>query len=218
MRIIVVGCGRTGSLLARSLSEKGHQVVVVDDDPSRFWRLGPQFAGRTVEGVGFDRDVLIRAGIEDADGVAVVTDDDMTNLIVARAARWHFQVPNVVARLFDPERAVLYEAIGVPVVTTVSWRVSRIEQLLCHPRMRVADTLGNGEVVIVNLSVPQGWVGRPLSSLTAHGKIVPIALLRAGSAQVAAPEMSLQAGDVLYLSVAAEALDDLQAGLEEAGG
>lgn len=210
MRIIVVGCGRTGALLAQSLSQKGHQVVVVDNDPSRFWRLGPEFRGRTVEGVGFDREVLIRAGIEEADAVAVVTDDDMTNLIVAHAARQHFHVANVVARLFDPDRAVLYQAIGVPVVTTVSWRVTRLEQLLCQPSLAVMDTLGNGEVLMVNLRVPQHWAGRAISSLAQEGKVVPTALVRGGNAQVATPQTLLEAGDVVCLAVATGVLGDLQ--------
>ncbi len=218
MHIVVVGCGRTGALLARSLAENGHQVAVVDSDPDQFWRLGSDFCGRTVEGVAFDQDTLIRAGIEEADGVAVVTDDDIVNLTVARAARWHFQVPNVVVRLFDPERAVLYETIGVSVVTTVSWRVARIEQLLCRPTLQVTGTLGNGEVSLVDLSVPDRWAGRSLSAVPLPPQTIPIALTRRGSAMLAAPEVVLEEGDLLHLAVAADGLDSLQAGLEEARG
>ncbi len=122
MHIIIVGCGRTGSLLARTLAERGHQVVVVDPNPDQFLRLGPNFRGRTITGLGFDRDVLLRAGIENAQGVAAVTSDETANLLVAFIARCHFNVPNVVARLFEPERAAIYQAIGVPAVTAAEWR------------------------------------------------------------------------------------------------
>jgi len=218
MRIVVIGCGRTGALLARSLAEKGHEVVVVDSDTVQFGRLGSDFAGRTVTGVGFDRDVLLRAGIEGAGGVAAVTDNEMTNLLAAYIARQHFRVPRVVARLFEPERAQLYDHIDVPVVTAVSWRVERLEQLLCQPALSVPETLGNGEVVIVDWRVPESWVGRPFSSLTRPGEVVAVALVRAGRAQLPAADVSLEAGDVVRLTAVAEALDGLQQELADTGG
>ncbi len=218
MNVIVVGCGRTGSLLARSLAGKGHQVVVVDPNPEQFNRLGPDFHGRTVTGLGFDRDVLLRAGIESAQGVAAVTSDEMANLLVAFIARQHFRVPHVVARLFEPERAALYQAIGVPVVTAAEWRMHRIEQLLCNPALNVMDTLGNGEVTIVELTVPPSWAGRPFDFLFVPERVVPTALIRGGSARIPAPDIPLEAGDVIRLSVATDALDDLRAMLAEAGG
>ncbi len=218
MYIIIVGCGRTGALLASSLTDKGHRVTVVDEDNATFARLGSGFRGRTVHGVGFDRDVLLRAGIEEADGLAAVTNDEMANLVVAYIARHHFHVPRVVARLYETERAVLYERLGVAVVSAVSWRVSRLEQMLCESALHVADALGNGEVVAVNLRVPDGWAGRPLASLTQPGRVMAVALIRAGSAHLAAPELSLQPGDVLRLALAAEALEDLQKQVRQAGG
>lgn len=218
MQIIVVGCGRTGALLASSLTAKGHRVTVVDEDNATFARLGPDFRGRTVHGVGFDRDVLLRAGIEEADGVAAVTNDEMVNLVVAYIARQHFHVPRVVARLYETERSALYERLGVPVVSAVSWRVGRLEQMLCESALHVTDTLGNGEVVAVNLRVPEQWAGRSLSSLTQPGRVIVVALIRAGGAHLATPEMSLQPGDVLRLVLAAEALEELQEQVRHAGG
>ena len=218
MHIIVVGCGRTGSLLARTLAERGHQVVVVDPNPDQFLRLGPNFRGRTITGLGFDRDVLLRAGIEHAQGVAAVTSDETANLLVAFIARRHFHVPNVVARLFEPERAALYQAIGVPVVTAAEWRAHRLEQLLCQPALNVVDTLGNGEVTVVELRVPAEWAGRPLSFLFIPEKVAPTVLIRGGSARIPAPDFTLEAGDIVRLSVATDALEELRARLTQAGG
>ncbi len=218
MNIIVVGCGRTGSLLARSLDRRGHRVVVVDPNPEQFNRLGPDFRGRTVTGVGFDRDVLMRAGIESAHGVAAVTSDEMANLLVAFIARHHFHVPHVVARLFEPERAALYQAIGVPVVTAAEWRMHRIEQLLCNPALNVMDTLGNGEVTIVELTVPPAWAGRSFGFLFVPERVIPTVLIRGGSARIPAPDTSLEVGDIIRLSVATDALEELRAMLMEAGG
>ncbi len=218
MHIIIVGCGRTGSLLARTLAERGHQVVVVDPNPDQFLRLGPNFRGRTITGLGFDRDVLLRAGIEQAQGVAAVTSDEMANLLVAFIARSHFNVPNVVARLFEPERAALYQAIGVPVVTAAKWRAHRLEQLLCQPALNVVDTVGNGEVTIVELRVPPAWAGQPISFLFIPEKTIPTALIRGGTARIPTPDISLEAGDIVRLSIATGALEDLRARLAQAGG
>jgi trk system potassium uptake protein TrkA len=218
MHIIIVGCGRTGSLLARTLAERGHQVVVVDPNPDQFLRLGPNFRGRTITGLGFDRDVLLRAGIEHAQGVAAVTSDETANLLIAFIARRHFHVPNVVARLFEPERAALYQAIGVPVVTAAEWRVHRLEQLLCQPALNVVDTLGNGEVTVVELRVPAAWAGQPFSFLFIPEKVAPTVLIRGGSARIPAPDVTLEAGDIIRLSVATDALEDLRARLTRAGG
>jgi trk system potassium uptake protein TrkA len=218
MHIIIVGCGRTGSLLARTLAERGHQVVVVDPNPDQFLRLGPNFRGRTITGLGFDRDVLLRAGIEHAQGVAAVTSDETANLLIAFIARRHFHVPNVVARLFEPERAALYQAIGVPVVTAAEWRVHRLEQLLCQPALNVVDTLGNGEVTVVELRVPAAWAGQPFSFLFIPEKVAPTVLIRGGSARIPAPDVTLEAGDIIRLSVATDAMEDLRARLTRAGG
>jgi len=218
MHIIIVGCGRTGSLLARTLAERGHQVVVVDPNPDQFLRLGPNFRGRTITGLGFDRDVLLRAGIEHAQGVAAVTSDETANLLIAFIARRHFHVPNVVARLFEPERVALYQAIGVPVVTAAEWRVHRLEQLLCQPALNVVDTLGNGEVTVVELRVPAAWAGQPFSFLFIPEKVAPTVLIRGGSARIPAPDVTLEAGDIIRLSVATDALEDLRARLTRAGG
>src|SRR5512136_174046 len=145
MKVIIVGCGRMGSELAGQLALDGHDVTVVDIDPQAFYRLGATFKGKTVEGVGFDRDVLVRAGVEHADALAAVTAGDNRNAIIARVARNVFHVPKVVARLYDPRRAEIYERLGLQTVSSTGWGVSRAMQLLVHPELHVAVTLGNGD-------------------------------------------------------------------------
>jgi hypothetical protein len=125
MRVIIVGCGRMGSELANSLWHDGHDVTVVDKDPRAFYRLGAAFKGATIEGIGFDRDVLIRAGVERADALAATTSGDNSNVITARVARNVFRVPKVIARLYDPRRADIYQRLGLQTVSSTAWGVSR---------------------------------------------------------------------------------------------
>lgn len=217
MKIIIVGCGRTGALLANSLIEQKNQVVVIDQDPTSFVRLAPGFRGRTIEGIGFDQDVLMRAGLGEADAVAAVTNDEKVNLMVATIAKQYAHVPRVVARLFEPELLPLYESLGVPAVSSVSWRVYRIEQLLCQTALNITGTLGNGEVVQITLNVTAALEGRTLAELTAPGRWQPQVIIHAGAAQLSLPESTLKAGDSVHLLVAAEALDDLRTWLASQG-
>lgn len=213
MKFIVVGCGRTGSTLALSLSQKGHQVVVVDANSEAFWRLLPDFKGRMLTGVAFDRDVLVRAGIESADGVAAVTSNELANLVVCQLARSHFHVPRVVARLYEPERAPLYEAMGATVVSGISWRVRRLEQLLCYPRLSVVETMGNGEVFQVELRVGSALAGQSIAALTRPGVWMPLVLTRSGAARLVTPDLQLEEGDLLRLALIAGAMDEFWAWL-----
>lgn len=217
MRFIVVGCGRTGATLALLLSQKGHQVVVVDSNSEAFWRLLPDFKGRMLTGVAFDRDLLLRAGIETADGVAAVTSNELANLVVCQLARVHFHVPRVVARLYEPERAPLYEALGVTVVSGISWRVRRLDQLLCQPTLSIVETLGNGEVFQMELRVDARLAGQSVAAAARPGRWVPLVLTRAGAARLLTPDLTLEEGDVLRLGVVAGALDELQIWLATAG-
>ncbi|MGZ8460650.1 MAG: potassium channel family protein, partial [Candidatus Deferrimicrobiaceae bacterium] len=132
MKIIVAGCGRVGSGLARALSLRHHAVTVVDADPAAFERLGGNFPGRTVPGSAVDRETLVAAGVERADGIAAVTATDEANEICARMAMRDFRVPRVVARLYDPLKADKYRHLGVQTVTPVTWAVHRMADLLCY--------------------------------------------------------------------------------------
>ncbi|MGQ0631772.1 MAG: potassium channel family protein, partial [Sporichthyaceae bacterium] len=126
MHIVIMGCGRVGSTLALELEAKGHDVAVVDQSAEAFRRLGSGFAGRRITGVGFDSGTLIDAGIESAGAFAAVSSGDNSNIISARLAREQFGVENVVARIYDPARAEVYERLGIPTVATVSWTADQV--------------------------------------------------------------------------------------------
>ena len=203
MRIIVIGCGRTGAGLARVLDTAGHAVTVVDSAPSAFERLGSTFGGVWVGGAGIDADVLLRAGIEAADGIAAVTGDDEVNAVVARIAGRLFRVPKVVARLYDPRKAEIYRRLGVQVVAPVDWGIHRAADLLTFSDVGAIMSLGTGQVDLVEVDVPPLLDGRPLGELTAPGEVLPIAISRAGRTFIPTSETTMQIGDIVHLAVVA---------------
>lgn len=200
MKIIIAGCGRMGSELAVRLS-KEHEVTVIDRDPRAFARLGPGFRGRTAEGVSFDRDVLLRAGVESSDALAALTSGDNANIITARVARTIFKVPSVVARVYDPRRAKIYRRLGLQTVSTTAWGVTRMAQLLAHRELNVIRSLGEGEVELVEQEVPGHWVGRSAGQVTVPGEIEVTAILRTGTARLPAPGSLFEAGDRAVITV-----------------
>ena len=220
MRVIVVGCGRMGAELALALAREGRQVTVVDRDRRAFERLGAGFEGETVEGVGIDRDVLLRAGVERSDALAALTSGDNTNIVTARIARTIFRVPKVVARVYDPRRAEVYTRLGLRTVSTTAWGVSRIQQLLVHGELNVIRSLGSGEISIVEHEVPGHWVGRDVGHVSAAGEISVTAILRRDAALLPARETLFQQGDFAVIAVAAHARGRLEhlLGLRQGGG
>jgi len=205
MRFVIVGCGRVGSQLANRLSVQGHDVAIVDRDPAAFRRLSPAFKGLKVEGVGFDRDVLVSTGIERADGFASVTSGDNTNVVSARIARHVFRVPRVVTRIYDPRRAEIYRRLGLLTISPTEWGATRIAELLCHPGMHVLLTLGNGEVNLIEFEVTPHLAGHRVNELVMAGESSVVALVRGGWATVPTPGTVLQLGDAVQLSVLATA-------------
>ena len=215
MKFIIVGCGRTGATLARSLDRKGHQVSVIDQEETAFSRLGVGFSGRTYEGLAFDRDVLLRAGIQEAQGLAAVTNDEAANMIVCRIAKLQFGVPNVVARLYEPEREPLYESMDVATISSVTWRVLRLEQLLCQPTMSIIGTLGNGEVQIAEVQATEGLIGRAVREFVHPGKTTEVAILQGGSADLPTLDTQLEERDYLRIAIVSTYLDEFKAWLEQ---
>ncbi len=211
MRIVIVGCGRTGADLARLLSLRGHAVTVVDSDPTNFERLGPSYTGQTVAGVGFDREVLLRAGIERADGVAVVTGNDEANVIIGRVTREAFRVPRVVARLYDPRKADVYARLGLQTIAPVTWGVNRIAELLCYSWLEPIISLGSGGVDVVDADVPPLLVGKTINELAVEGEIHVAAVTRAGKTFLPTPGTRFQEGDLVHLVVVAASIDRLKA-------
>lgn len=158
-----MGCGRVGATLALSLEEQGHDVAVIDQSRASFRRLGPDFEGRRVTGMGFDRDTLVKAGIEQAYAFAAVSSGDNSNILAARVARETYGVANVVARIYDPGRAELYQRLGIPTVATVRWTADRVlRRLLPHGSVpQYTDPSGN--VVVAEFATHQGWIGKPIT-------------------------------------------------------
>ncbi|HMB23577.1 MAG: potassium channel family protein [Chloroflexota bacterium] len=201
MNLIVVGCGRVGAELCYHLFKRGHQVVVVDIDKRAFNRLHPDFRGRTLEGEGLAEGVLERAGIRESDGLAAVTNSDTLNAVIAHAARTIYNVPNVVARNYDPNLRTVIEAFGLQTVGSTSWGAQRVEELLMYPSQRMVYSTGNGEVEIYELLIPEKWNDRTLSELLEPLKqCYPVALSRAGRSSLPEAGTKLQAGDLLDVS------------------
>jgi trk system potassium uptake protein TrkA len=208
MKIIVVGCGRVGAHLAKTLVQRSHSVTVVDKDPDAFERLGVSFVGQTVKGVGFDRDVLLEAGIERTDGLAAVTNSDEVNVVAAQVARNVFHVPRVVARLYDPRQAEIYNRLGLHTVAPNSWGVQRIAESLVYSQMDVILSL-NSELAIVEVETPHLLVGRTVNDLTIPGEVSVIAINRQNRAILPTLGTTFQPGDRLYLAVMQTAMAQL---------
>jgi trk system potassium uptake protein TrkA len=210
MNFIVVGCGRVGAELCYHLFKSGHQVVVVDSRRESFNRLHPDFRGRTLEGEGLAESVLERAGIHEADGLAAVTNSDTLNAVVAHTARAFYNVPNVVARNYDPNLRVVIEAFGLQTVGSTYWGAQRVEELLMNPSQKVVYSAGNGEVEVYEVLVPEAWNGKTLGELLKPVKqCYPVALARAGRAFLPELTTALQTGDLLNVSSTFEGMGAL---------
>jgi trk system potassium uptake protein TrkA len=209
VHVVIVGCGRVGSSLAAGLTASGHSVAIIDRRKEAFRRLDPAFAGRTITGVGFDRDRLIEAGIEEADALAAVTNGDNSNILVARVAREAFGVERVVARIYDPRRAAVYQRLGIATVATVAWTTERVLRRLLPDTSGVEWVDPGAKVTLVERLVEQKWAGLRYTEMEENGKVRVIAVSRLGVAQLPRPDLVVQDGDVVYLAVSADALGDL---------
>ncbi|MGB2896400.1 MAG: TrkA family potassium uptake protein [Anaerolineales bacterium] len=210
MKLIIVGCGRVGSELAYAVCLGGHEVIVIERDAHAFERLGNEFSGRTIQGDARSDRVLQRAGIEDADGLAAVTSSDMMNLVVARAARIIFRVPNVVARVYDPIHSDVFIEAGLQTVISSSWAANRIEQLLTSPNITELASLGHRDLVLIELRIPPQRAGARLGTLAREGLSQPVGLVRAGQALFAKDEILLEDGDLVVLMVAGGEIEHVE--------
>jgi trk/ktr system potassium uptake protein len=201
MNFFVIGCGRVGSELAFRLYKNGHKVVVLDKSRDALNGLPPEFRGRTIEGDVLAEQMLERAGIAEADGVATVTNSDTLNAVVAHMARALYEVPIVVARNYDPAMLPVMEAFGLQVVSSTSWGAQRIQELMLDPSFRTIFSAGNGEVEIYEMLITSAWDGKPLGDLLRDNPdCLAVALTRAGRALLPNAETTLQAGDMLNIS------------------
>ncbi len=194
-----MGCGRTGSVLAQMVESRGHTVAVIDQNPDAFRRLGTAFEGRRVTGVGFDRDTQLEAGIQEAYAFAAVSNGDNSNILAARVARETFGVSNVVARIYDPGRAEVYQRLGIPTVATVKWTadqmIRRLLPVSATPEFRDAS----GVLVLTEVRVHLGWVGRRMAALEAAAEGRVAYLTRLGEGLVPGPDKVYQEGDLVHM-------------------
>ncbi len=204
MHVVVMGCGRVGSAVARRLEEVGHSVAVIDQDPAAFRRLGPDFGGRQVTGLGFDRQTLLDAGIDTAGAFAAVSSGDNSNIISARVARETFGVQHVVARIYDPKRAEVFERMGIPSVATVPWTVNRLIRELLSVTVSELWREPTGQVSLMRVTVTHGWVGRRVSDLEAASGARVAWLVRFGESRLPTAATVLQDGDQLVVAVTDE--------------
>jgi trk system potassium uptake protein len=221
VHVVVVGCGRVGSELAGMLEKDGHTVAIIDKRPDAFRRLPTGFGGQQVVGFGFDRDTLLDAGIEKADALAAVTSGDNSNIMSARVARETFEIERVVARIYDPRRAAIYQRLGIPTVATVSWTTDQVLRRLV-PEGHDADWVDpSGRVCLVERDLPAPWAGLSLSGIDEPGRFSLVAVTRHGETRLSDEGLVGQEGDVLRIMVDVGALDALTYRLEdptEAGG
>lgn len=201
MHVVVMGCGRVGSTIAHSLDARGASVAVVDQDASAFRRLHEGFGGRTVVGMGFDRDTLIEAGIKDAGAFAAVSSGDNSNIISARVARETFGVENVVARIYDPRRAEVYTRLGIPTVATVRWTADEILRRVLGDGTHSEWTDPTGKLVLAEVRYDPSWVGHSVKKLENEAGVRVAYLTRYGEGKLVAFDTILQHEDLLHLLV-----------------
>ncbi|MBP7972780.1 MAG: TrkA family potassium uptake protein [Candidatus Nanopelagicales bacterium] len=199
MHIVIMGCGRVGSQLANTLDSMGRDVTVIDQEAGAFRRLRHGFAGKTIEAVGFDKEAMVEADIEHAAAFAAVSSGDNSNIIAARVAREIFNVPTVVARIYDPRRAEIYERLGIPTVATVAWTTGQILRRIDPAGAMEEWRDSTGTMMLAELDYDDSWIGHPAASITG-GTIARVAFLtRYGEALLIDPSTVLQEGDLLHV-------------------
>jgi trk system potassium uptake protein len=210
MNIIVMGCGRVGSQVSQMLVAQGHVVVVIDHGDDAQTRLGSDFKGKVVHGLGFDRKVLIEAGIETAEGFVGASSSDNANIVAARIARNIFHVPRVVARLYDPVRTDVYLRLGLTTISNTSWGAERIIEVLTHGDLDVLHIFRDDGTTIVRVETPARLIGRRVSQLDIPGEVMVIAITRNVRTFIPISGTEFQDGDVVYLTVIPSAMDRLE--------
>ncbi|MHB1593389.1 MAG: potassium channel family protein [Streptosporangiaceae bacterium] len=211
MHIVIMGCGRVGSTLAHILEDHGHSVAIVDQDVESFRKLRPGFRGSKVTGVGFDRDVLVEAGIERADAFAAVSSGDNSNVIAARVVREAFGVQRVAARIYDPRRAEVYQRLGIPTVATVRWTADQMLRRLLPEGVATLWRDPTGTVVLAELACCDEWFGEKVSALEVAANARVAFISRLGDTLLPGPGTVLQQGDVVHVIAREEDLDRIAA-------
>ncbi|TDD54029.1 potassium channel family protein [Saccharopolyspora elongata] len=211
MHVVIMGCGRVGASLATALQRLDHTVAVVDKNPQSFHRLGKDFRGQQVTGNGFDRDILVEAGIERAAAFAAVSNGDNSNIVSARVARETFGIEHVVARIYDPKRAEVYQRLGIPTVATVPWTTDRFLRMLLPEGVATAWREPSGTVAVLQLPLDDGWVGHRVAELeSATGARVAF-IMRFGNGVLPDAKTVIQADDTVYVAALSGTVTDVTA-------
>lgn len=205
-----MGCGRVGASLARAFERRGHTVSVIDINADSFRRLGPDFHGKTVKGVGFDKKVLVAAGIKNADGFAAVSSGDNSNILAARVVRETFGIDNVVARIYDQGRAEVFERLGIPTVATVKWTVTQMLRRLLPSGSQPVWSDPTGEARLMQIHVHSGWVGRRIRELSGAADAPIPFVQRVGRGIVPDRDTIYQDGDLIYVACYTDRVDELE--------
>lgn len=204
-----MGCGRVGSGLAKELEAAGHSVAIIDNQREAFRRLGPDFKGKTVTGVGFDRDILIQADIQNASAFAAVSNGDNSNILAARVARETFGIDNVLARIYDPARAEIYQRLGIPTVATVQWAQDQILRKILPADAQSEWQDASGRIKLAEFPYHLGWVGRPIDEIEKRTNTKAALITRLAEGFIPDEHTVLQEGDILHLTVDAKEMENV---------
>ena len=206
MKIIIMGCGRVGSQVSQLLVGHGHKVTVIDHDANALARLGADFKGRVVRGLGFDRNVLIEAGVETAEGFVAASSSDNANIVAARIARNIFRVPRVVARLYDPVRAEVYQRLGLTTISSTAWGAERIVEVVTHADLDVLHIFRDGGTTMVRVEAPARLNGHRVAQMNIPGEVSVTAITRNDRTFIPVSGTEFQEGDIIYLAVIPSAM------------
>ena len=205
-----MGCGRVGAALTVQLAKGGHSVTIIDKRHDAFDKLPPGFEARQIVGLGFDRDVLEEAGIKEAGAFVAVSNGDNSNIVSARIAREHYHVPKVIARIYDPRRAEIYDRLNITTVASVRWAAQQIQFLLFHGKEEMKETLAGGSLLHYQLEVPDHLIGQPIASVEKEGAIIVAGVERGGRGFLPVKGSTFQQGDLSHFLLTKDAMDDLE--------
>lgn len=202
MKVLIIGCGRLGAGIARELFAKGNEISVIDQDPNSFYLLGNEFSGNTVIGMGYDKNVLEEAGIQFQNAVICSTGSDEINALVGKIAKDHYMIPTVIARLYDPNKAKVYQTLGIKAVSTTGYGVDRTIELLSFDKMDSVSLLGEqGDTEIIRIVATSEVEGALASELTNEDEYRLIAIVRGKHSFLPSPDDEIRTGDILYFAV-----------------